>query len=48
MARCRDCQETVKSTNIRDTVVLHNQYSTPYAQFIVVPVGGGKIALKIR
>ncbi len=46
MARCRGCQETLGSTPIPDTVVLHNQYSGPQTHFIVVPVGGGKIALK--
>ena len=30
---------------MRDSL-LHNQYSRPYTHFLVVPVGGGKIALK--
>ncbi|NET40870.1 hypothetical protein [Okeania sp. SIO2B3] len=45
MARCRGCQETLGSTPIPDTVVLQNQYSGSQTHFIVVPVGGGKIAL---
>ena len=46
MARCRDCQETLGSTPIPDTVTLRNGYNVGHAQFTVVPVGGGKIALK--
>ncbi|MDJ0518577.1 MAG: hypothetical protein QNJ74_20745 [Trichodesmium sp. MO_231.B1] len=46
MARCRDCQETLGSTPIPDTVTLRDRYNVGHAQFTVVPVGGGKIALK--
>ncbi len=45
--RCRGCQQTV--VDLPDTVTVHGSKPTsdrPYAQFEVVDVGGGKIALK--
>ncbi|MGK7922358.1 MAG: hypothetical protein AB4080_20365 [Trichodesmium sp.] len=45
MARCRGCQETLGSTPIPDTVTLRDGYNVGHAQFTVVPVGAGKIAL---
>ncbi|NES68923.1 MAG: hypothetical protein F6K24_28680 [Okeania sp. SIO2D1] len=44
MARCRDCQSTV--VPIPDTVTLRDGYNVGHAQFTVVPVSAGKIALK--
>lgn len=46
-SRCRRCQETIG--NNPDTVTVHIDLPTnnkPYAQFEVIDVGGGKIALK--
>ncbi|GGA33713.1 hypothetical protein [Okeania sp. KiyG1] len=44
MDRCRDCQSTV--VPIPDTVTLRDEYNVGHAHFTVVPVSGGKIALK--
>jgi hypothetical protein len=47
LSRCRNCQNV--TANLPDTATVHIQRPTndqPYAQFQVVGVGGGKIALK--
>ncbi|MEM8719861.1 MAG: multicopper oxidase domain-containing protein [Cyanobacteria bacterium P01_G01_bin.39] len=48
LSRCNNCQQTV-GNNYPDTITVHidnPDSSNPYAQFEVLDVGGGKIALK--
>lgn len=48
LSRCNNCQQTV-GNNYPDTITVHidnPDSSNPYAQFEILDVGGGKIALK--